>query len=131
MQMPAIILSALFAGIGAVSAVWPDIVLTWARELATPNGLFVAAAVRVVFGAALLLGAPTSRAPRLLRVFGLLIFAVGLATPLLGTERALGTLATLSQDRGALMRITGTVVFVLGCIFVWSLSPRSVNPRRE
>ena len=132
MQMPAILLSALFAGLGAVSAVWPDIVLTYARQyLVTPNGVFAAAAVRVVFGAALLIAAQTSRAPNLLRLFGLVILLAGLATPLFGTDRTVATLATLSADSGALMRVAGTFVFTFGCIFVWALSPRSVNPRRQ
>jgi len=131
MQMPAILMSALFAAIGAMSVFWPYIVLDFARNLVTPNGMFAAAAVRVVFGAALLLAAGTSRAPTLLRVFGLVILVAGLATPLFGAEPALGLLDTLSADGGAWMRITGTIALAFGCIFVWALSPRQMTPQRR
>jgi hypothetical protein len=131
MQMPAIVMSALFAAIGAMSVFWPDIVLDFARNLVTPNGLFAAAAVRVVFGAALLVAAGTSRAPNLLRVFGLVIFVAGLATPLFGADRAHALLDALSADRGAWMRIVGTLALAFGCIFVWALSPRQMTPQRR
>ena len=58
MQLPAIIMSALFAGIGAIGVFWPDTFIEVGRSLSTPTGLLVAAALRIVFGAALLMAAP-------------------------------------------------------------------------
>jgi hypothetical protein len=131
MQLPAIVMSALLAGLGAIGVIWPDILLDAGRQLATSNGLFAAAAVRVVFGGALLIAAQTSRAPNLLRLCGGLIFLAGLATPFFGSDRALALLALLSADRGALMRVAGTLAVALGCAFVWALSPRGAAPQRR
>ena len=131
MQMPATILSALFMGLGAMAIFWPDQVVEIGRSLSTPVGLLVAAAVRVVFGVLLLMAAPHSRAPNLLRVFGALILLAGLSTPLFGVDLARALLDTASVDGGAALRVFGTVAVALGASFVWALSPKQHMPRRE
>ncbi len=123
MQMAATLMSALLAGLGAIAVFLPDTLIEMGRNFTTPKGLLAAAAVRVVFGALLITAASTSRAPNLLRVFGALILVAGLATPLLGPEYARGLQAAVSE-RGELIRVAGTVAIVLGCSFVWALSPR-------
>ena len=131
MQMIATILSALFAALGAVAVFWPDTFIDVGRSLSTPTGLLVAAGVRVVFGAALLMAAPTSRAPNLLRLFGALILIAGLGTPLLGIELSRSMLSAASAEGGAWLRIFGTAAIALGTSFVWALSPRVSMPSRR
>jgi uncharacterized protein YjeT (DUF2065 family) len=131
MPMIAIIFSALFAGLGATAVFLPDTFIEVARELSTPIGLLVAAAVRVVFGAALLLAAQESRAPNALRVFGVVILIAGLATPWFGAEVARRLLAVAAQDGGAMLRIFGTIAVALGVLFVMALSPRTHMPSRQ
>lgn len=130
MQMLATILSALFAGIGAIAVFWPDTFIEVGRSLSTPTGLLVAAALRVVFGAALLMAAPGSRAPNVLRLFGAVILIAGLATPLFGVELARSLLGVVSADGGGWLRIFGTIAIALGTSFVWALSPRTSMPSR-
>ena len=130
MQMIATVLSALFAGLGAIAVFWPDTFIGVGRSLATPSGLLLAAAIRVVFGAALLMAAPGSRAPSLLRLFGALIVIAGLSTPLFGVELASHVLAMASEN-GAWLRMGGTIAIALGGSFVWALSPRQSMPSRR
>jgi hypothetical protein len=130
MQMFATILSALFAALGAMAIFWPDAVVGVARSLTTPRGLLAAAAVRVVFGALLIMAASISRAPNLLRVCGALILAAGLATPLIGVELVRSLLDAAGHD-GTWLRVIGTIAVALGVSFVWALSPRVHMPRRE
>src|SRR5258706_12922641 len=117
MQLAATVMSAIFAGLGAMLVFLPDTVLAVVRDLNTPNGLFVAAGVRLLFGGLLLTAASTSRAPNLLRVFGALIFLAGLATPLFGTDRARNVIDALAADKGAYARMVGTLAIALGCAF--------------
>jgi uncharacterized protein YjeT (DUF2065 family) len=128
MQLAATIMSALLAGLGAMGVFYPDVLLEVGRYLSTPNGLLVAAAIRILFGGLLLTAAATSRAPNLLRVFGAVILIVGLLTPVYGPERAQRTLQILAANRGEYFRIGGTFAILIGVTFVWALSPRG-TPR--
>src|SRR5262245_62900203 len=129
MQMIATVLSALFAGLGAMAVFWPDQVIEIGRSVSTPAGLLTAAALRILFGAVLVAAASLSRAPNLLRVFGALILLAGLSTPLFGVELARVLLDVSEQDGGAWLRITGTIAIALGALFVWALAPRQHMPR--
>jgi len=130
MQMLATIMSALFAGLGAMAIFWPETVIGIGLSLSTPSGLLGAAALRVVFGAVLLMAAPLSRAPNLLRLCGALILIAGLSTPLFGVEVAKRLLDVAAEDSGAWLRVTGTIAVALGSLFVWALSPLQHMPRR-
>lgn len=131
MQMLATIMSALFAGLGAMAIFWPESVIGIGLSLSTPGGLLASAAMRVVFGAVLLMAAPLSRAPNLLRLGGALILIAGLSTPLFGVELAKRLLEVASEDDGAWLRVVGTLAVALGTIFVWALSPLQHMPRRD
>jgi hypothetical protein len=124
MPLLATILSALVAGVGAIAVFWPDTVLEVARTYLTTNGLLVAAAFRIVFGGALLIAASGSRAPNLLRGFGILILIAGLATPIFGLVRARNLVEFFASGGGGMIRVAGTLAIALGCGFAWSLSPR-------
>lgn len=71
-------LALVIAALGATGLVSPDTMAKVTRPLEDP---YAAAALRVIFGGALALAAPTSHAPRTLRVVGLGVFLAGLATP--------------------------------------------------
>ena len=53
----------------------------------TPAGLYAIAVLRVAIGLLFVLAAPSSRAPRTLRVLGLIVIVAGLATPWFGVAR--------------------------------------------
>ena len=87
MAFIAFTLGALTAIIGTIGIVLPDWLAALATALHGPLGLAIAAALRLLLGAALFVAAPQSRAPLVFRALGAATFAVGLLTPLIGAAR--------------------------------------------
>jgi hypothetical protein len=87
MALIALGLSLFFAALGALGMVSPLRLLGVARHFQSPVGLYAAAALRVLLGAALFFAAPTSSAPTVVRILGILILVAGVITPLFGLER--------------------------------------------
>ncbi len=109
--------------LGGVAVVVPTALRTIGEPFLTPGGLYVAGALRVLLGVALLVVAARSRTPRILRVLGIVIAVVGLATPLLGVERA-RTVFEWWTTRGQMVaRIWGGVAILLGGFLLVSLAP--------
>jgi hypothetical protein len=75
----------VFMLLGVSVAVYPDWLIS-AVDWESRSGLYVAAAMRVVMGAILILAAPTSRTPAAFRVIGGVAFVVGLLFPLIPLE---------------------------------------------
>ena len=87
MTLVALAISVLIAGLGALGVVSPEALVGVVRSFQTSAGLYAAAGIRLVFGAALFFAARKSRAPDTIRVLGVLIIVAGLITPLIGLER--------------------------------------------
>ncbi|MFZ2159358.1 MAG: hypothetical protein WAV72_25000 [Bradyrhizobium sp.] len=90
----------------------------------TPPPIYWLAAVRVVFGASLLLIATESRMARTLRVIGVLIVAAGVLTPLFGTERSLAALAWISRQGTLPVRAVAVLPLIVGLFFVYAINSR-------
>jgi hypothetical protein len=125
MARVAIALSIAVLTLGAIGVFSPNTLLAIGREFASPVGLFVAAAIRVVFGAVLIFAAPASRAPQALRVVGLVILVAGVITPFFGVERARGILDWWSTQGTVLTHIAPAVALAFGGTLIYLLSPRS------
>lgn len=121
----AIALCVLVAGIGAIGVVEPGTFRGIARQFQTPSGLYAAAAFRVVLGGALVLAAPTSRAPRAIRVTGVVILVLGLITPFLGLDQFRSVLAWWSAQGPTATRIWAGVALATGGLLIYALLPRS------
>ena len=105
---------ALFAiVVGLVGLVSPESLVTVGRYVVTPFGLYAVAALRVGIGLLLILVAPTSRAPRTLRVFGTIVLVAGLATPLIGVDRV-KTILEWEAIHIALVRASAVGAWVVG-----------------
>jgi uncharacterized membrane protein len=122
----AMVLGFIVATIGAVGVVAPDVLLELGESLLTPTVLYIAAAVRVIFGAVLLWVAPVSRTPKTLRVFGVLLVLAGVITPSIGIEHSRATLDWLLSQGPLFMRAWAGVAVVLGLFIVYALT----GPRR-
>jgi uncharacterized membrane protein len=83
----ALILCAAIAASGVVVIAAPARAHELTRLFADKTGLWVAAGIRAVLGLGLLAAAGESKAPMVLRVLGLIILLLGVATPLLGLDR--------------------------------------------
>lgn len=113
------LLIAVFGGLGLIS---PDRLVGVVRRFQTPTGLYVAAAIRVVLGVALFLAAPTSRAPELLHVLGVVIFVAGLVTPLFGVDRFRRLLDWWSALGPGFLRFWGASALVLGLLLAYAVA---------
>ena len=130
MKTLATALGALVAALGLIGAFWPDGLLLAGRELSTPRGIYVAAALRIAFGSSLLLSAAHSHAPIALRVLGAFVLIAGFATLVLGSARAVELLKMVSHWDELWLRFAAALGFGLGLFVMWALSPRAAPPRR-
>jgi hypothetical protein len=124
MEHVALLFSIAVSVLGAIGVFSPNTLLAIGRAFASPVGLFAAAAIRAAFGAVLILAAPASRAPRAIRVVGLVIFAAGVITPFFGVERARAILDWWSSQGAVLTRMAPAVALALGSTLIYLLAPR-------
>jgi len=92
----------------------------------TPAGLYSIAALRIAIGLVLVLAAPTSRAPRLLRALGVMVMIAGLSTPWFGVDRARAIMDRVENAGPSLMRLDAIVGMALGgfLVYVFRTPPR-------
>ena len=92
-------------------------------------GFYIIAVVRIAFGLILISVAPASRAPRRLRVLGLVIALLGVAaalTGVVGVERGDAAINWWSHLGSSTWRLTGGVILALGVFVAYACAP----PRR-
>jgi hypothetical protein len=131
MALIAFALSLFIAGLGVVGTVSPSTLLRLVGWFQTPTGLYVAAAIRIVLGAALFLAAPTSRAPKALRVLGVFIFVAGLATPVFGLDRFRGVIEWWAARGQAFMRVWAGFALVFGLLLAYAVMPGRARLERS
>ena len=104
---------------GAISFAAPDLRLSLERSVATPAGLYAIAAFRIAIGLVFVVVAPASRAPRTLRVLGLIVIIAGLMTPWFGIARSRAVLNWLASAGPLLMRLDAGGGMALGGFLVY------------
>jgi hypothetical protein len=125
-----ILLVALLAIVGgAVGVVCPDVLTALRRQyVATPIGPYAVGAVRVVIGLLFILFAPASRAPKTLRVLGVVVCIQGLvqgvAFSFVGLERAQAILEWEAAHPG-LLRVGALIALATGGFVAFAVT----NPR--
>lgn len=127
MAFIAFTLGALTAIIGTIGIVLPD----WLAALTTafhgPLGLTIAAALRLLLGAALFVAAPQSRAPLAFRALGAVTFVVGLLTPLIGVARFDALLDWWAALDPWIARIWSACAAALGGMIAYGIIPRDAR----
>ena len=124
MRFLAVLVALLVVLIGVVGLVAPDRLLTAAQYVITPVGLVAVAAVRVGMGLVLILVAPTSRAPRTLRAIGAVVLVAGLATPLVGVERARAVADWAAGVGATFLRGIAALLVILGSFIAFAVAGR-------
>jgi hypothetical protein len=115
-------LSLFIAAMGGLGMVSPARLLSLMRRLQkTPGGLYVAAVVRLVLGVALLLVAPTSRAPDLVRVIGVLAVVAALMTPVVGLARWGRLVDWWSGQASLVIRAWAAIPLGFGLYLAWAV----------
>jgi hypothetical protein len=105
MLILAFVLSLSVVVLGALGIVSPMMLLGVVRKFESPAGIYAAAALRIMLGVALFLSAPTSRVQEIVRILGIIIFVMGIITPLFGTERFRRLLNWWSERGPVFMRV--------------------------
>jgi uncharacterized membrane protein len=110
----------------------PDALLSLGRSVITPGGLYVIAGLRIVFGLVFVLAAPASRAPRTLRVLGVIVIIAGLATPWFGVARARAVLDWWASAGPSFIRLAACAAMAIGGLLVYVfLLPAAVRTRQD
>lgn len=122
LKLVATVMSLAIAGLGVLGVAAPAVLLEFGGSLLAAPALYWVAAVRVVFGALLILVAAESRMPRTLRVIGILVVVAGLLTPLLGTERFREAFTWFSGQGPLLVRATAVLPLIVGLFFVYAIN---------
>ncbi len=123
MTLVALVLSLFVAALGALGVTSPLRLLGVVRYFQTPAGLYFAAALRVVLGVALFFAAPTSRAPELIRILGVVIIVMGAVTPLFGLERFRRLLDWWSAQGSAFIRAWAVLALAFGLSLAYAIVP--------
>lgn len=112
--------------IGLIGVAAPSVLLRAADYVTTPIGLYAAAAIRIGIGIVLMLVAPTTRAPKLIRVIGGIAVVAGVITPFVGVDRARAILAWETAQGTILIRLSALLALVFGSFIVFAVTSRRV-----
>jgi len=114
-----LVIGAVLIVVSAISFAVPGVRLSVERTILTTTGLYAIAVVRIALGLGFLLAAPASRAPRTIRVFGLIAIIAGLLTPWFGVERARALMNWLENAGPLLMRLDAVAAMAIGAFLVY------------
>lgn len=114
----------LITAAGVVVSVAPSAVIRFAQHPVTPLELYASAITRIGIGVLFIVAAPSSRLPRLLRVFGVIAVMAGLVTPLLGVARAQTIADWVSHQGLGLVRTFGLLALAIGTAVVYACGSR-------
>ena len=119
MQWLGLVIGALVILASAISCAAPDLRLSLERSVMTPAGLYAIAALRIAIGLVFVFAAPASRAPRTIRVLGLIVIIAGLSTPWFGVARARAVVDWLASVGPWSLRLAAGVGMAIGGFIVY------------
>jgi NO-binding membrane sensor protein with MHYT domain len=120
----AVLVGLIISAIGILGMAAPTVLLDATRFAQTQVGLYVAAAVRVAFGVALIGAAAASRMPRTLRIAGAVVVVAGIITPFFGVERTQAILDWWSAQGTAFTRTWAAFALIFGLFIIYAATPR-------
>ena len=119
MRLFGLVIGALVILAGAISFTAPDLRLALEGWVTTPAGLYEITALGVAIGLVFVFAAPASRAPRTLRVLGLIAIIAGLMTPWFGVARSRAVLNWFVNAGPLLMRLDASAGMAIGSFLVY------------
>jgi hypothetical protein len=119
MRLLGLAIGALVILLSVISFAAPDLRLSLERSVMTPAGLYAIGALRIAIGLVFVVAAPASRAPRTVRVLGLVVIVAGLMTPWFGVARARAVVSWLASAGPLVMRLDACVGMVIGGFLVY------------
>ena len=125
MRVAAFVVALFAITVGVVGIVSPDGLTTARRHvLDTPGGLYVTGAIPVAMGLVLILFAPRSRTPKILRVLGVITALQGIVPQFIGIDRGRIILEQETMWGVAALRVGAVVALATGCFIAFVVTPR-------
>jgi hypothetical protein len=112
-----------FVVLGVTGIVSPARLISFVSRWQSQSGLYFAAGIRILLGAALVFAAPESRAPVYLQVFGGVAILAGVAMPFFGLRRFEAVLGWWRARPAVILRSWCVLVVLIGVSFVWAVFP--------
>jgi len=122
MRFLTVVIGVVVLVVGLIGVVAPAALLRVADYATTPIGLYAAAAIRIGIGIVLILVAPSTRAPKLIRVFGGIAIAAGVITAVLGVDRARAIVTWETAQGTTLIRLSAVLAVVFGGYLVFAVT---------
>ena len=110
----ALILCAAIAATGVLMVFKPALIHDLTRLAAERTGMWVVTALRAILALGLFAAASESKAPTLLRIFGLIVLLIAIATPLIGLDRHRRMIEWWLSRRRTVEMMCGAAAFVFG-----------------
>jgi hypothetical protein len=124
MKTLAFAIAVLMICLGLTGLAWPEGLVRIGHYSFTQMGLYAVAIIRIAIGLVLFLAAPASRAPKTLRVIGVLVCVAGVATALITIERAQALMDWWSGHGVGFIRIAAVLVVGIGSFIAYATAPR-------
>ena len=121
MRLIVVGISAFLIMVGVVGVVAPLSLGKFVDRWKSGTGLWAAAVLRVVFGIALWVVAPSSRAPLALQVLAVVTLAAGILLPVMGYGRYEALLVWWQRQPPAFVRLWCFVAGALGVFLLWAV----------
>ena len=117
MKLLVTIVGVLAIAAGALGLISPDNLISIGRDVVTPTGLYVIAAVRFFVGLVLIISARTSRMPKTVGILGGLVLIAGIATPMFGVA----VLNWWASQGAFSVRLLALVPAVIGAFVIYAI----------
>jgi hypothetical protein len=128
LRAAALLVALVCIAIGVVGLVWPDSAMNVRREyVATWLGLHSAGAVRLAMGIVLIMFAPSSRAPKMLRLIGAVMCLQGLVPQFYSVARAQALLEWEAMLGSTILRVGAFLALATGVFVVFAARP-AISP---
>ena len=124
MKLLAFAVAIIAMGFACTGLVRPDVLANLVRYSFSPTGLYVVAVVRLAIGLIFFLAAAGSRAPRALRVIGVMICVVSVALAFLTAEYGDALRQWWTINGLGFVRVGVLFAFALGAFVAYATAPR-------
>ena len=129
MRLAALLVALFTVVIGIGGLISPETGIEIRRlYFATPGRLYSAAALRLAMGLVVILAAAGSRAPKTLRVLGVIMCLQGLSATMMGPEHARAVLEWETMQGTAFLRVGAAVAVIAGGFMAFALMTRLPRP---
>ena len=114
MYLIVIFVAIFIISVGLSTIILPATLRNSLRKLLSRNWLWPISAMRLMLGAAFLMGAEETSMPKLITIIGSVMIAAGIALPILGKERIEPWAHYFLKQKDWIFRICGFIALLLG-----------------